>query len=151
QLAHRLHPATLDHGGLQLNLEQLVEEAAMLHGIRVHLETRLPMDSVGGEASLGLYRIAQEALRNVAKHAGVREAWLTAYRERGRIVLTIRDAGQGFDAETIHTAGLEQPRGLGLHTLRERARQLGGTAGFTSAEGRGTTVTVSVPWRERTP
>lgn len=149
RLAHRLHPATLDHGGLQLNLEQLVEEAETLHGIHVHLEVRVPLDRVRGEMALGLYRIVQEAIRNVAKHAGVREAWLTAARLRGRIVLTIRDDGQGFDAYTIDAAGLEQPHGLGLHTVRERARQLGGKVGFVSAPGRGTTVTVSVPWSER--
>lgn len=143
QLAHRLHPSTLDHGDLQVALAQLAEETGRVHGLYVQVEADVPP----GFRAPGLvpvaYRIAQEALRNAARHAGVTGARVSAVARGGNLELVIRDEGCGFDPPG--RAG--QPRGarLGLLTMRERAIQAGGTTEVVSAPGQGTTVRVTLP------
>ena len=145
QLAHRLHPSTLDHGDLEVALAQLAEETGRLHGLYVHVETDLPPGFRAPEHALPVYRIGQEALRNVARHAGVTGARVSVVARDGQLVLTIRDDGRGFDP------GVESARGtgagLGLLTMSERAIQAGGSADIRSAPGKGTTVRVALPLR----
>lgn len=147
QLAHRLHPATLEHGGLQVSLEQLTGEAAELHGLQVALDVSLDRE-VPGPVALALYRIAQEAIRNVALHAGVHEAAVRVTREKNRIRMTVRDEGRGFDLTARSTDGMDTT-GLGLLTMQERVRQLGGTTDIESTPGGGTTIVASFPLWER--
>ena len=88
-----------------------------------------------------LYRIAQEALHNVVKHAGAHEARLVIHRSRRGVTMTITDDGKGFDPELV-------PAGhLGLAGMRARAERIGARFSCTSAPGRGTSVEVSVPGR----
>lgn len=143
QLAHRLHPSTLDHGDLQVALAQLAEETERLHGLYVQVETDLPPGFRVPELTLAAYRIGQEALRNVARHAGVTGARLSAVARGDQLVLTIHDDGRGFDREA--KAGRQRGAGLGLLTMRERAIQAGGAAEIASAPGEGTTVRVTLP------
>ena len=143
QLAHRLHPSTLDHGDIAVALAQLAEETGRLHGLYVQVETDLPPGFRAPELSLAVYRIGQEALRNVALHAGVTGARVSAALRGGRFVLTIRDEGRGFDPEA--RARRSERSGLGLLTMRERAIQAGGAAEIVAAAGEGTTVRVTLP------
>jgi two-component system sensor histidine kinase UhpB len=143
QLAHRLHPSTHDHGDLQVALAQLAEETERLHGLYVQVETDLPSGLRVPELTLAAYRIGQEALRNVARHAGVTGARVSAVARGDLLVLTITDEGRGFDREAA--AGRQRGAGLGLLTMRERAIQAGGMADIRSAPGEGTTVRVSLP------
>jgi signal transduction histidine kinase len=107
------------------------------------LETALIID---GDESLpvaiedGLYRIAQEALNNVLKHAQARHVTVSLRNENGTIVLTIADDGCGLDL-----AERRKPGGMGLRSMEERAILLGGTMTVRSARGEGTQVYVEVP------
>ena len=94
------------------------------------------------DAELALYRIVQEALTNVVRHAGARKARITLERSEDRMVVTIEDDGRGFEPRQSTDVG---GRGLGLVGMAERARFLGGRFGIESANGEGTRVIVEVP------
>ncbi|HET9294977.1 MAG TPA: ATP-binding protein [Gemmatimonadales bacterium] len=145
QLAHRLHPSTLDHGDIGLALEQLVEEGERIYGLEVQVTVAVPAELRSTELALAAYRIGQEALRNVSKHAGVTRAEIDVSISEGEVVLQVRDRGCGFDKGGRAGEASGHPRGLGLLTIQERARQVGGTAVIASRPGVGTTVTVTMP------
>jgi signal transduction histidine kinase len=98
-------------------------------------------------AELQLQRIVQEALANVRKHAGARNAEVSLQKMDSRLVVTIRDDGTGFNPEQLRRGDF--PR-YGLATMRERAESIGGTVNIDSAPGQGTRVTVEVPLRKNT-
>jgi two-component system sensor histidine kinase UhpB len=147
RLAHRLHPATLDHGDVRLALEQLAHEAGRAHGLYVALDANL--DGAGAlrspDLALAVYRIGQEALRNVARHAQVTGARLGAAVVGGDLVLTVSDEGRGFDPGVAGDRNTGRREGLGLLTMQERARIAGGSATVESQPGEGTRVTVRLP------
>jgi signal transduction histidine kinase len=147
RLAHRLHPATLDQGDLRLALEQLAEDARRAYGLQVQLEIGMVPDLRSSGLALVVYRIGQESLRNIARHAGVTSAKLGIQVENGRLVMQIRDEGKGFDPS--RGSGPGKPRGLGLLSIQERAGQVSGTASIVSRPGAGTTVIVNLPLRGR--
>lgn len=147
RLAHRLHPATLDQGDLRLALEQLAEDARRAYGLQVQLDIGMVPDLRSSGLALVVYRIGQESLRNIARHAGVATAKLDIRIENGQLVVTIRDDGKGFDSSAAHPPG--KPQGLGLLSMQERAGQVGGTASITSRVGQGTMVRVVLPLRGR--
>lgn len=91
------------------------------------------------------YRIVQEALTNVARHAGVREAAVDAWADAETLVLQIDDAGAGFDVP----AALADPRSSGLRSMRERAALLGADLTIESAPGAGTQVTAEFVFYDR--
>lgn len=142
KLAHRLHPAAIEQAGLSVALAQLAQEMARVSSVNVELDLPDPPLALSRDASLALYRIAQESLRNVARHSGVDSASLTLRAAGTAAELVIRDAGAGFD----QNAGARS--GIGLVGIDERARLVGGTARIHSAPGRGTTVTARVPLDE---
>ena len=142
RLAHRLHPSTLDHGDLPLALAQLAEETGRMHGLYTHVELDLPPGFRAPALVPVAYRIAQEALHNVARHAGVTGARVSAGVRDGKLVLVIRDEGRGFGPAP--QAG-EGGGGIGLLTMRERAIQAGGGLEVVSVPGGGTTVRVTLP------
>lgn len=139
-LAHRLHPALIDRGGLHAALAGLAGEAERAYGLRV--ESHLPGGPIpiDPHRALALYRIAQEALRNVASHAGVADATLECRPTVDGIVLTITDRGEGFDSRMGPGS-----HGLGLIGMMERAHLAGGALLITSRPGRGTTVQATFP------
>ena len=144
RLAARLRPALLDDLGLEAALARYVREWQQHTGIPVdsliHLgKTRLPP-----VVETALYRIVQEALTNVARHAkSAAQVSLVLERRKKEISLIIEDDGPGFDPETV-----DYTRHLGLLGMRERAELLGGTFTVESAQGRGTTIFVRIPLRE---
>lgn len=143
RLAHRLHPATLDQGDLRLALEQLAEDARRAYGIQVQFEIGTVPDLRSSGLALVVYRIGQESIRNIARHAGTQTAFVAIRIENGQLGMTIRDEGKGFDP------GRNGHSGLGLLSMQERAGQVGGRASVTSAPGKGTTVHVTLPLRGR--
>lgn len=147
RLAHRLHPATLDQGDMRLALEQLAEDARRAYGLQVQLDIGMVPDLQSSGLALVVYRIGQESLRNVARHAGVSTAMLDIHMENGQLAITIRDEGKGFDSSAAPSPGTS--RGLGLLSMQERAAQVGGTAAITSRVGQGTTVRAILPLRGR--
>jgi signal transduction histidine kinase len=139
-LAHRLHPALIDRGGLHAALAGLTGDVERAYGLRV--EPHLPDGpiSIDPHRALALYRIAQEALRNVASHARVADAILECRSTTGGIELTVSDRGEGFDPRLERTVS-----GLGLIGMKERAHLAGGTLVITSRPGRGTTIRATFP------
>jgi signal transduction histidine kinase len=140
QLAHELHPAVIDQVGLGPGLEQLADELGRTEGLTVHLSLPPAPVAVTPDRGLALFRIAQEALRNVIRHAGVADASLTLRTAGDMVELLIEDRGRGFDA-----AGNGRAAGIGLVGMEERARLLGGTTVIRSRGGGGTTVLARVP------
>ncbi len=139
-LAHRLHPALIEKGGLRAALEGLCGDIERTFPITV--ERRLPEQVTPLEPprALAIYRIAQEALRNVATHSGAKAATLTLSQDEEKTELTIADTGAGFDVR-----GHRPSDGLGLIGMRERAHLAGATVTITSRPGQGTQVRASFP------
>lgn len=141
RLARGLHPAVLDELGLAVAVTRHVQEFARLHAIVE--DTRI--DGLDSEPLLPLvqntvYRVLQEALTNVAKHAAARRVSVRLERYDTMVELQVRDDGVGFKPGANH-------RGLGLQGMRERAALLGGAVRLESAPGKGTLITARFPVR----
>ena len=136
-------PAILDDFGLQQTLEWFAEQFARQTGVQVHYQGKLSDGFLAPEAAIHLYRIVQEALNNVARHSGAREAWVTMEEKENQLNLEVHDKGAGFEvgAEVKRAAG----QGIGLMGMRERAEHLNGSFSVRSAPQKGTTVSVRVP------
>jgi len=137
-LSHELHPAVLEHFGLHAALMAHCEEFEAVSGIKTQLSVVVKSE-IPFEASLCLYRITQESLRNVAKHSGSDAAWITLIEKDEKVQLTIRDAGNGFDLDE------EIGSGLGLISMKERARLAGGSFELSSSPEIGTVTRVLIP------
>ena len=142
QLSHKLHPAVLHEKGLPTALSAYCEEFSEIRGIPISYKADENVDELSPGAALCIYRIAQEALGNVAKHAKARQVEVRLTRSNGTVCLWVSDDGVGFDSSRRESSG-----GLGLINMRERVRQLNGTFEFDSGPGRGTTVKAEVPFR----
>jgi signal transduction histidine kinase len=139
KLAHQLHPSVIEQLGLVPALRQLADEVGR-GGLTVTLDLPAVAPPLRADRALVLFRVAQEALRNVAQHAGVSQARLTVAAADHAVTLTIVDRGRGFDP-----AAGRRERGLGLIGMNERAALVGGRAAIDARPGQGTSVTVSVP------
>jgi PAS domain S-box-containing protein len=138
-LAWELRPAVLDHLGLAVALPRYVREWSEHYGIEVKYGgDRVHADGISREAEIALYRIAQEALTNVAKHAHASRVDVFLESRDGYLVLVIEDDGVGFDPE--HAAARE--RGIGLLGMRERAGLIGAQFELESGSGDGTSIFV---------
>jgi signal transduction histidine kinase len=140
RMSHELHPAALQYSGLASALQAYCNEFAELTGIRVSLQTHGSFDGVPSAVALCVYRITQEALQNVAKHAKVGAAAVELSRSDGFLRLTISDAGKGMEP-----ARAEAATGLGLVSIRERTRLVRGSVEITSRPNQGTKITVKIP------
>ncbi|GAA2346695.1 sensor histidine kinase [Streptomyces cuspidosporus] len=137
-LLGRLRPETLEAEGLVAALDRHVAALRDRYGIAAEA-TLGPEPETTPEAKHALYRIAQESLHNVAKHAGARHVRLHLLSGPGTVTLTVADDGVGFDSRGSF------PGRLGLLSMRERAREVGGTLSVDSRPGRGSRVRVTVP------
>ncbi|HLH19150.1 MAG TPA: CheR family methyltransferase [Bryobacteraceae bacterium] len=138
QISHALHPSIIDDLGAAAALRSLVDDfREREHMIVTYSVQRLP-ENIPTQVATGLYRIAQEALRNVAKHAGKTHVKVTLRGDGSRVRLQVFDSGEGFDPAA-------QRSGLGLICMEERARMMEGTFAVESKPGEGTRVTVEVP------
>jgi PAS domain S-box-containing protein len=139
RLSRQLHPAVLFDLGLHAALESECELASRLHPIRAvcHCD---PLPPLREDVSLALYRIAQEAIRNAARHSGADRVEVFVGSDGRWVKLRVQDRGRGFDAGAIRGKA-----GLGLVSIRERARLVDGEAKIDSAPGRGTAIKVRVP------
>jgi signal transduction histidine kinase len=139
-LSYRLHPSMLEELGLKDALLAECDHFSQRESIVARLDARDVPANLPREVALSLFRIAQESLRNVARHAGATEVALSLFGVNGGVQLELRDNGAGFDPEHRR----KEPS-LGLASMRERARLVGGKIWFESNAGRGTTVRVRVP------
>ncbi|MFN2452723.1 MAG: PAS domain S-box protein [Pyrinomonadaceae bacterium] len=144
-LSRDLRPTALDDFGLQVALASYTEEWAERHGITVDFySSGLTGERLAPHVEISLYRIAQEALTNILKHARAHHASVILERTSKEISLLIEDDGQGFDADAV----LETPvinRRLGLLGMQERVALAGGSLTIESAPDSGTTIIVRLP------
>jgi signal transduction histidine kinase len=134
-----LRPALLDEYGLAAAIEWYGQEYAQRTGIRVEVTAVQAGAGLPGDASVALFRIAQEALNNAAKHSAAKRITVELEERGGELVLSISDDGKGFDPASA-------PRGRwGMTTMRERAEAAGGRLTVDSVPGSGTTVRATLP------
>ncbi|HKQ59675.1 MAG TPA: ATP-binding protein [Candidatus Polarisedimenticolaceae bacterium] len=142
RLSHELRPTILEERGLEPALRFLAESVSIRSGVAVRVDCpefeRLP-----ASVETALYRIVQEALLNVGKHAHATRASVRVARESRGVRCSIRDDGTGFAGRD--GAGPTERSGLGLVGIRERLDALGGTLRISSPEGRGTELRVTIP------
>jgi signal transduction histidine kinase len=144
-LALELRPTALDDLGLQSALANYAERWSERSGVEVDCHALgLDGDRLPAPVETALYRVVQEALTNVLKHAGARRVSLILQRFPGQAVAVVEDDGGGFDAESV-TAPARDGGRLGLIGMRERLALVGGTLTVESIPGRGTTVIARVP------
>jgi two-component system sensor histidine kinase UhpB len=142
-LSHELHPGVLQHAGLVVALQGHCAEFGSQHGIDVTFYADAGQEEIPADVALCLYRVAQEALHNIAQHAGARHAEVTLTRRNDFLELRIADDGQGFDL-----AAARQRGGLGLISLDERVRLVQGGVRIVTEPRRGTELRVQVPLYE---
>jgi two-component system CheB/CheR fusion protein len=140
RIAYELHPSALDHLGLTVALRSYISEFTEREGIPIQLTPRKVPAQIPAEVASTLYRIVQEALRNVAKHAGKTSVSIALTGGSNLLSLSIRDNGIGFDVHSVQDKG-----GLGLISMQERARLVHGDFSLETLPGRGATITVRVP------
>jgi signal transduction histidine kinase len=145
RICHCLHPVILDNLGLAVGIECLCEEYTRMSGIAVKF-VRDDAPAAPPGISLCLYRVVQEALHNVAKHAHAKRATVTLWGNSAGIQVTIRDTGCGFDPALSRKDHARTNHGLGLISLGERVRLLGGQCEIRSKPGRGTRIVAFVPF-----
>jgi signal transduction histidine kinase len=138
-LAVQLRPKALDDFGLVAALERLTQTFSEASGVRVDLEARLGEARLPAEVETTLYRIVQEALTNVVKHAGASNVSILLVRRDGAATLVIEDDGRGFDVDAARADG------LGLVGMRERVALHDGRLTLESTPTGGTTLVVEVP------
>ena len=143
-LSYRLHPAVLEDLGLVEALKAESERFTRRESIPVEMKLREPPQPIPRDAALCLFRVAQEALRNVGRHARARQVEISLHGTDGGLQVAIRDDGAGFDP------ALDRARpSLGLASMRERVHLLGGELDIDSAPGHGTTILAWVPLKEQ--
>jgi signal transduction histidine kinase/ligand-binding sensor domain-containing protein len=146
EISYNLRPHQLDRLGLTKAVEALVKKAGAASPIAFTSQ----IDDIDGvfpkEAEISFYRVAQESVNNVLKHSAATEASVTVQRANGRILLTVRDNGNGFSPDANQTASA--PAGFGLTGISERATLLGGHATIHSVPGHGTTIGIAIDVRK---
>jgi PAS domain S-box-containing protein len=139
QISHRLHPAVLEHGGLMPALKAFAEEFSNAEDLEVQLSVPDTQEAIPPEVGMCVYRVVQEWLRNVAKHAHAKSVRVAVSIAGDDLHLTIKDEGKGFDVEKA------RGKGLGLVSIEERVRFCRGTVRITSAPNQGATLEAQIP------
>ena len=137
QISHEIHPAILDEMGLVAGIESLCLETGHFQEIEVEFQSTGVPDQVAPEIALCLYRVAQESLRNISRHARATRAEVTIRENEGQLELTVSDNGVGMVPKT-------RSGGLGMLSMKERMRLVSGTLTVESP-GEGVTVTARAP------
>jgi signal transduction histidine kinase len=141
-LTQLLHPAALDDLGLPAAIDASLRGLARRQNIRAELHQMGMADRLPRDVEVAAYRIVQEAITNVAKHAQATQCQVRLTHLADRLVVEVNDNGVGFNP-----ADEREKRGLGLINVRERAARLGGTFSMLSSPGQGTRLVVELPER----
>jgi signal transduction histidine kinase len=139
-VSHRLHPSALESLGLVPGVNALCKEFTARQGIEVDFSSENIPRVVSPNVALCLFRIVQEGLQNLRKHSGASQARVSLRKDGDRLLLSVCDEGNGFD-----TKEMGNKEGLGIPSMGERARLLGGHFKIQSEPGKGTRIEVSVP------
>jgi len=137
-LSQVLHPVMLDEAGLETTLDWYIPTVERQTGIAISYEKTGTAFDVNGSAAVQIYRVLQEALNNVARHSGAKQAWVRLLFESATLELEVEDHGVGLN---------ERPakQGIGLVAMRERSELLGGRIVFSAPSAGGTLLHLSVP------
>jgi signal transduction histidine kinase len=147
RLSRDLSPSILEDLGLTSALQWLAENFDKQYSLRTSFDFDNIDDLFPKAAQTNLYRISQEALTNIVKHAEARHVSFAVKENKGSVTLSIEDDGKGFDVNGVRT--LHSPeKGLGLEVMDERARMLGASLHIRSQVGEGTRITLTIPIRE---
>lgn len=141
-----LRPPALEEAGLTAAIRAQAREALDDAGIRAKVEAGTVDRVLSEDGNLALYRMIQEAMANVARHAGATSTTISLDVEDGVLTAVVKDNGRGFAVENDH--GNPGNRGLGIIGMQERATILGGSMRLESEAGKGTTVTIELPVSE---
>lgn len=143
-LAHGLRPTILDDFGLDAALEWIAVDHTRTFDVPVTVKAEeIPLERLGPDVELALFRIAQEALTNSGRHAEATSVHISLSSSPETVDLVVEDDGKGFDR--VRTAGPSRGGGLGLHGIEERVQLIGAGLSVRSASGEGTQIAVSVP------
>jgi signal transduction histidine kinase len=137
-LSQALHPVMLDESGLESTLDWYIPTVERQAGIDISYEKSGTSVLVDGHAAIHVYRVLQEALNNVTRHSGAREAWVRLQFLPEGLQLEVEDHGSGFEPRAVK-------QGIGLVAMRERAELLGGTIEFLKPHTGGSLVRLKVP------
>jgi len=140
-LSHELHSAKLQYLGLAGAVRGFCQEFGKQQKVEIDFQTHDLPNPISPDISLGLFRVAQEALHNAAKHSGVRQFEVRLWGTSDEIHLTVKDPGVGIDREAAKTG-----RGLGLISMEERLKLVNGTLSIDSHRKLGTTIHARVPF-----
>ncbi len=144
--SHELRPTILDDLGWVAAIRFLADGVSRRSFLNIHVDAGVSM-RLASTMETAIYRIAQEALNNIVKHARARNVWIRAWRERRRVLcFSVQDDGAGFDNRRMQLAG--RP-GLGLVAMRERASAVGGTLHIESTPREGTILSLRFPLEGR--
>ena len=141
RISHDLRPALLDDLGLPAALEHIASELAQRSGLKVSVSPNVHEERLPELHAVSLFRVAQEALRNVERHASARHIYIRLDDSGDKLELRITDDGCGFDVQNVE---LSKDRGIGLTNMRERVERNGGSFELVSHPGR-TALTASFP------
>jgi PAS domain S-box-containing protein len=144
RISHNLTPRTLDDFGLVPALEFLCRQVAQHRGVKIEFAAHNLAERLSANLETGLFRIAQEALNNIAKHAEAATANLNIARQAATITLCIEDDGKGFRYDNNPHAE-PQGNGMGMINMRERVEALNGVLTIESQPGRGTKIVIVLP------
>jgi len=137
-LSQALHPVMLDESGLESTLDWYIPTVERQAGIDISYEKSGTPFFVDGHAAIHVYRVLQEALNNVTRHSGAREAWVRLQFMPESLQLEVEDHGSGFELQAVK-------QGIGLVAMRERAELLGGTIEFLKPHSGGSLVRLKIP------
>lgn len=140
--SHELRPTILDDLGWIPAIRFLAEGVSKRASLPIHIETTLS-ERFSGATETALYRIVQEALTNVVKHAKASNVWIRAWAEKQILCCSIRDDGAGFEAHVVRSP--HGRKGLGLVAMQERLSAIGGTLEIDSSPGQGTEISIRLP------
>ncbi len=140
QISRDLRPYQLDHLGLKRALEAMLEHTTQASDVQFTSKFEPVDDLFSSDAAMNLYRIVQESLNNILKHARARHVGIQLERDIHEVQLRIEDDGIGFDLEKVR-----EKKGLGLKNITERVRMLGGKLDIVSLPGQGTRIEVLIP------
>jgi signal transduction histidine kinase len=147
RFARELRPALLDDLGLVPAVHSFLKGFAIETGIRVNLTAFKGEEQLTAPMRTALYRVALEALTNVARHAQASRIDVTLRKLAGAILMEIKDDGKAFDVEKMWT--VRKNRHLGMLGMRERMEMVGGSFTVESSPGVGTTIKVQIPFKPR--
>ena len=128
----------LEEAGLESTLDLYIPTVGRQTGLALHYEKTGQSFPVETSAGVHIYRVLQEALNNVSRHSGARDAWISLRFSADSLELEVEDHGSGFVAEKM-------PRGIGLVAMRERAELIGGTLAVSPRPQGGTKIRLQIP------